>query len=904
MPVSHKNLSHYPDSNSGDSTCTKVLTHRKHQIVLPIILTLIAGLGWLLVYIQYSSIYRAAYQTTQTNMIQSVEIISQQLEGLQKTNHVLDKTALQHIVYKISPRYQLWVYSEQAIIYDPSWEATADGTAGTPVSYLSKLPPTQEGTAQNILSDLKAGRQGSGTYLLDPKDGIQIIAWAPVKFNGHLYQAGIRIPFKKVIGNLGITRSLLYSVLLCIWGNILSLLMILAWLQRFKYENQILASSEELEQKVIERTCQLESVNCQLLNDMEQLAAAEKALRESEKKYRLLVETTPNGIIYADMDYFIRYCNQQAAQIAGYSSPEQMVGLKAFDIIAPEDKPRSCQCIDEILLKGSKTGIEVRVLHPDGTRVPVEMNISLTRDENGNAIGFTVVSQDITERKQQQDEIRKNENRLKVILAHHPGLIWVVNRDMQIIRAWGNSAKWDDQFLGKILHKNIHTVLHEMDFNFITGNNHRRVLEGESLSYQFKWNGSLYDCHLEPIRNFEGKIDGAVGVAFDVTEKVRIEEELMKTVRLDSLGFLAAGIAHDFNNILTGILGNISMIRLQPSLDKETAERLQEAEKAVQQASKLTGQLLTFAKGGEPVKEFTSLAEIVKEMSQFACRGSNSVCVYDLQPHLPALFADKGQIGQVIHNLVLNSIQAMPNGGEIHLSLKSVEIAAKDSLPLAAGRYLLLSVQDQGTGIEKEILPKIFDPFFTNKPNGTGLGLATCYSIVKRHGGHIEAHSSPGEGALFRIYLPIVEEKEALPVEVPDVTENKPVFPERGSGRILVMDDELMIQKLVVRMLEHLGYKADAVKDGDEAIQYYREAMDASSPYRAVIMDLTIPGGMGGKEALVKIKEIDPSVCAIVSSGYSNDPVIANYQKYGFANAISKPFQFEELSGILKNTLS
>jgi PAS domain S-box-containing protein len=904
MPVSHKNRSRSPESNSGALTFTKVLTHRKQQIILPIILILIAGLGWLLVYIQYSAIYRAAYQTAQTNMIQTVEIITQHLEGWQKTIPVLDEAVLQRLAHKLSPRYQLWVYSEQAIIYDPFKDARAKGTALTPKSFLSQFPQKDNPVMNNILAGLKEGRQGSGTYWLDPEEGMQIIAWAPFMYNGHLYQAGIRIPFKKVVANLGINRSLFYSVMLCIWGNILSLLMILAWLQRFKYENQILASSEELERKVIERTRQLESVNCQLLNDMEQLAAVEKALRESEKKYRLLVETTPNGIIYADMDYYIRYCNRQAAQIAGFSSPDQMIGLKAFDIIAPEDKEKSCEYLEKILRDGFTTGIEVRILHPDGTRVPVEMNISLTRDENGKALGFTVVSQDITERKQQQDEIRENENRLKVILAHHPGLIWVVNRDMQIIRVWGNSAKWDDQFLSKILHKNIHTVLQEMDFEFITDNNHDRVLEGESLSYRFKWNGSLYDCHLEPIRNFEGKIDGAVGVAFDVTEKVRIEEELMKTVRLDSLGYLAAGIAHDFNNILTGILGNISMIRLQPSLEKETVERLQEAENAVQQASKLTGQLLTFAKGGEPVKEFISLAEIVKEMSQFACRGSNSVCVYDLQPHLPALYADKGQIGQVIHNLVLNSIQAMPNGGEIHLSLKSVEITDKDSLSLPAGPYLLLSVQDQGTGIEKEILPKIFDPFFTNKPNGTGLGLATCYSIVKRHGGHIEVESSPGEGALFKVYLPVVEEKKALRADVLEAVENKPVLLESGNGRILVMDDEVMIQKLVVRMLEYLGYKADAVKDGVEAIQYYREAMNASNPYRAVIMDLTIPGGMGGKEALAKIMEIDPSVCAIVSSGYSNDPVIANYQKFGFTRAISKPFRFEELAAVLKEILS
>lgn len=907
MPVSIKNSSYKSARYVGTTPSVTHYSHQGHQFVLPLIVFLLAGLGWFLVYIQFTSIHQAVYQTSQTTLIQRLQKMALRLEtNFNKQSSFQDEKKLilkemQNL--RLDTGYQAWIYSEQEVIYDPFWDHPINkGQKPTLPKLFETLPDKNKGSFQGLLLDLKTGQPGYGFLMLDPKDGKQICSWTPLRIKGHLYQVGLRVPLKTVLSSSGINRNLFYSVMLCVWGSILSFLVILAWLQQFRFEKQILTSREELEQKVIERTRQLEVLNGQLMNDMVRVEKAEKALRESEKKYRLLVETTPNGILFADMDYDIQYCNQQAALIAGYSSPEQMLGLNAFDIIASEDSVLSCRYEEEILEKGSKTGIELWVKHSDGRRVPVELSITLTRDESGQPVGFTVVSQDITERKQQQEVIRDNENRLKLILSHHPGLIWVIDQEMRIIQAWGNPSTWKDVFLEKIIGKNIHDVLKNADFSLITGDHHYKALQGESVSYRYKWKDQIYDCHLEPMRNVDGIVLGVVGVAFDVTEKIRMEEELIKAGRLDSLGYLAAGIAHDFNNILTGILGNISMVKPQETLNKETLERLEEAERVVYQARNLTNQLLTFAKGGEPVKKVIHLEETIEEMALFSSRGSNCICTFNIQPGLPAIYADQGQLGQVVHNLVLNAIQAMPQGGEILLSLKSVELTENESLPLEAGNYLLLSVKDQGIGINNDILPKIFDPFFTNKPNGTGLGLSTSYSIISRHKGHILVQTTPGKGTAFLIYLPVSKESSNENPASRHSLDSKKITV-TGYGRILVMEDDPIIQKLVVRMLEKLGYQAEAVKDGEEAFQYYRQGMDSHSPYRAVIMDLTIPGGMGGKEAILKIKEIDPAVCAIVSSGYSNDPVMAQYQEYGFANAISKPFQFQELAQILQDTL-
>jgi two-component system cell cycle sensor histidine kinase/response regulator CckA len=365
--------------------------------------------------------------------------------------------------------------------------------------------------------------------------------------------------------------------------------------------------------------------------------------------------------------------------------------------------------------------------------------------------------------------------------------------------------------------------------------------------------------------------------------------------KLESLGVLAGGIAHDFNNLLMGILGNVSLAKMLGS--DEIKEILSEAEKASKKASRLTEQLLTFSKGGEPVKEKTSIDNVIRESAELILHGSNVKCQCKFPENLWKVKADKGQISQVIDNIVINADQAMPEGGRILITADNVVLKKGNKLSLPEGKYIKITIGDEGMGIPEEYLEKIFDPYFSTKLKGHGLGMTTVYSIIRKHEGNIKVESILGKGTTFYIYLPAVEgnggEKEEGEIALP--LERK---------KILLMDDEEIVRKAIGRMLKDKGFEVVFAEDGEEAIQNFREAKNSSHPFDAVILDLIIPGGLGGKETVKKIREMDTNVKIIVASGYSNDPVMANYEKYGFDGVIAKPFHIEELIKILKSIMS
>ncbi len=400
-----------------------------------------------------------------------------------------------------------------------------------------------------------------------------------------------------------------------------------------------------------------------------------------------------------------------------------------------------------------------------------------------------------------------------------------------------------------------------------------------------------------PIRMSDGSVVGVVLVFRDVTEKRSMEAELLKAQKLESVGILAGGIAHDFNNILTAILGNISLAKLYAGDDEPLSERLAEAEKAVARARDLTHQLLTFSKGGAPVRKPTTLLGIIRDTVGFALRGSRSKCRLRLPEDLWHAEVDESQISQVINNLLINADQAMPEGGVIELSCDNVTAEDVQDLPLKHDRHIRIAITDHGLGIPEEHLPRIFDPYFTTKQRGSGLGLATAYSIVTRHDGYMTVDSELGKGSTFFVYLPAAEGKATEPGPAPESLR-------AGRGRVLVMDDEPFIREVCLKMLHHLGYGAEAVEDGNEMIDAYRKAIDACRPFDIVIADLTVPGGMGGKEALAVLKQIDPAVRAIVSSGYSNDPVLSAHESYGFCGFISKPYRIQELSTAIREAMT
>ncbi|KUO66303.1 MAG: hypothetical protein APF84_17890 [Gracilibacter sp. BRH_c7a] len=382
----------------------------------------------------------------------------------------------------------------------------------------------------------------------------------------------------------------------------------------------------------------------------------------------------------------------------------------------------------------------------------------------------------------------------------------------------------------------------------------------------------------------------------DITERKKNEEDRLNCERMESLGILAGGIAHDFNNLLTVILGNISLAQMNCMKQEKNLEFLAEAENACQQTRDLTMQLLTFAKGGKPIKEVISLVQLLKDTVIFAMRGSNVRHELDLPADLWMAEVDGGHIRQVVNNLVINAQQAMPDGGAVSLRCENIFVTTEKELPLNPGPYLKIIVKDHGVGIHKDHLNRIFDPYFTTKDHGSGLGLATSYSIIKRHDGHICFESEPGQGTTVSVYLPAIPgkvqtEKKAMGASLP------------GKGRFLVMDDEAGIREVIGDMLALLDCDASFASEGEEAIRLYREASERGQPYDAVIFDLTIPGGIGGKQAIAEIIKINPQIKAIVSSGYCNDDIMTDYQKYGFQAVLPKPFCLEELSRTITNTL-
>ncbi|NWJ48605.1 MAG: response regulator [Chloroflexi bacterium] len=393
---------------------------------------------------------------------------------------------------------------------------------------------------------------------------------------------------------------------------------------------------------------------------------------------------------------------------------------------------------------------------------------------------------------------------------------------------------------------------------------------------------------ISPTRDSANQIIGAVVAFRDVTIRYLMDQELQKTGKLESLGVLAGGIAHDFNNILTVILGNIA---LASRLDgEESGEALEAAEKATNRATNLAQQLLTFARGGEPLRSNIQLEQMLREDGRFASHGSNVEVEFWFAPDLWGVVGDRGQLGQVIQNLVINAIQSQPSGGKVQIRGQNLILSEEMGLPLTAGKYVRISVQDWGSGIAPENLPKIFDPYFTTKQSGNGLGLAISYSIIRKHNGYIVVESERGKGATFHIYLPAVD--NIVPDIVPN---NEPIRSVRTGLRVLIMDDEAGIRRMVGRVLRHEGHTVAEASNGEEAIALYRQAQQAQQPFDVVLMDLTIPGGMGGKEAIQLLLEVDANARVIVSSGYSSDPVMAHYQEYGFKGMVAKPFNMKDL---------
>lgn len=363
---------------------------------------------------------------------------------------------------------------------------------------------------------------------------------------------------------------------------------------------------------------------------------------------------------------------------------------------------------------------------------------------------------------------------------------------------------------------------------------------------------------------------------------------------MEAIGTLAGGIAHDFNNMLGIITGNISYVLSRLNKDDELYEVLTDIQESSKQAQGLTNQLLTFSKGGAPVKKVADINKIIRDAAIFSIRGAASKCIFNLSEDLWPVEVDEGQINQVVNNLVINANQAMPNGGAIAICTENVTIESESGIPLPSGRYVKIVIEDQGIGIPEKHLLNIFEPYFTTKQKGSGLGLTTTYSIIKKHEGYITVYSEIEKGTVFNIYLPTSLNDFKEPKDQKEAKH-------KGQGKILVMDDQEPILKMVGRMLKSMGYKTAFSADGSQAIKMYKKAQTTEDAFDAVILDLTVPGGMGGLKTIIELLKIDSNVKAIASSGYSNDPIMSNYEDYGFCGIVPKPYTKSQLAEILNN---
>ena len=398
-----------------------------------------------------------------------------------------------------------------------------------------------------------------------------------------------------------------------------------------------------------------------------------------------------------------------------------------------------------------------------------------------------------------------------------------------------------------------------------------------------------------PMFGPDSRVFGAYLILENKNERVRLETEMLKTQKMESIGVLAGGIAHDFNNLLTAIGGNLSMVSALAGDDSPTSPQIKAAETATHRAKNLAQQLLTMCRIETAVREHVALNDVLKESCTLMTSGTQCSVQFELPKEALTISADEDQISQVINNLVINAVQAMDGVGEVTVSARDVLVGRQraETLAIQPGSFVEIAVRDNGPGISAEVLEKVFSPFFTTKDNGNGLGLASCRTILRRHGGALCVDSEPGLGATFTCLIPSAQGETKKPVKAPQTTAP---FMRSGKGHILVMDDEEMIRQIAEDMLSILGYESDVAKDGEEMLAMYSEAAEAGNPFDLVIMDLTISGGMGGKEAAEKLLEMDPLACAVVSSGYSNDPIMEDPPSFGFIAAIQKPYTVQELS--------
>jgi len=609
------------------------------------------------------------------------------------------------------------------------------------------------------------------------------------------------------------------------------------------------------------------------------------------------IDRSADAAFWMGPDARFVYVNEAACRTLGYTRDE-LIKMTVHDIdpdFAQEVWPDHWA---EVKRKGSFV-IESCHRTKDGRIFPVE--ISANYLEFGGKEYNCAFARDISKRKQIEEAIQLSKREWVSTFDSMSDWVCLIDLKYRILRSNRSGEKFVSVPLGEMIGQTCYNLVHGMEEPIPECPLHKMLQthQREVADLHVQEGNRWLRITVDPVKDEDGNLVKAVHIVRDITGLKKMEDERLKSMKLESVGILAGGIAHDFNNLLSVIMGNLSLAEDDLKPEVGVSEYLKEAEKASFRAQELTKQLITFSQGGLPIKKIGPIGDLLKESTKFVLSDSN--VKYDfLIPHdLWLIDFDLDQMKHVVRNLIVNAVESMPDGGSIKVKAENFSISSDTivkGLVLSEGEYVKISIKDQGVGIPAEHLSLIFDPYFSTKEmgpeKGMGLGLATAYSIINKHNGHIIVESEEDVGTTFTIYLPVYEKEieEIKPVEM--IQPEKPAI---RTGRILLMDDEKMIRDLVEQMLNRFGYDVELAKDGDEAIELYKKATDSGKTYDVVILDLTVKGGMGGKGAVKRLLEIDPQVKAAVSSGYSNDPVMTDFRRYGFIGALPKPYTMKNL---------
>ncbi|MCD6292135.1 MAG: PAS domain S-box protein [Deltaproteobacteria bacterium] len=649
-----------------------------------------------------------------------------------------------------------------------------------------------------------------------------------------------------------------------------------------------------------------------LKDDRELREKAEIELRESEKHYRTIADYAYDMECWRDPEGQFIHVSPSCLDITGYHDHEFYANhLLMNEIVVDEDREIFVGHRHDVMRDGRFKPIEFRIHHKDGSIRWLNHICRPITNSSGDNLGVRGSNRDVTLRKSAEDFLAAERERLAVTLrsigdgvitTDDDGRVTLLNPVAETLTGWSNAAA-----LGRAVDEIFH-IIHEFSRQVLPSPVAQVLAENQVV--ELANHALLISCSGDevavadsaaPIIGRDGQRLGVVLVFRDVRDEKRLQQERLRSEKLEAVGVLAGGIAHDFNNLLMGLQGSIDLVRL--SYDQgfvETEKYLLKAENAIGRAVSLARQLLTFAKGGAPVKGEVVLLQLVEESAEFVLHGSQVKVVIEAEADIWDVQIDSGQISQVVNNLVTNARQAMDDRGIIQISITNLEIMEDCMVDLMPGPYVKVTVQDQGCGIDPEIISHIFEPYYTTKESGSGLGLATCYSIIANHDGHIDVTSEPGTGSTFTFLLPSTGQRsEKNSVVLPESSVNPAGAV--GKGRVLLMDDEAVICEVVTEMLGVFGYEVVTVADGETLLETYRTTLDEGLNFVAVIMDLSIPGGMGGREAIGHLRELDAFVKVIVSSGYSQDPVMANFRAYGFNGMVAKPYKIKSLLAVLQD---